>query len=175
MVTVGNKAPDFIAPAVADGTAVEFELFRRVEASEAVLIYFYPADFVPTCTAELCGMRDAGWAAVDGLSVVGVRGDSLYAGVAYADRFELPFPLAMDESGRVAASYGLLADAWEGHTDVPRRAAVVVDGDWTVRFREAAGDALDRPAPGPVQNATATLRELGLDADRPRVNYDGPW
>jgi len=44
-----------------------------------------------------------------------------------------------------------------------------------VRFAEATTDALDRPAPSPVQNATAALHEIGVDVDRPRVNYDGPW
>lgn len=175
MISVGEKAPDFIAPAVKNGTAVEHEFFRTVEESPAVLLYFYPADFVPTCTAELCAMRDAGWADESGLSVVAVRSDSLFAGFAYADQFDLQFPLVYDGVGSVADSYGLLADSWEAHTDVPRRAAVVINGDWSVAFVDATTDALDQPSPAPVENATAAIREVGVDVDRPRVNYDGPW
>ncbi|PAU83536.1 alkyl hydroperoxide reductase [Halorubrum salipaludis] len=175
MINVGVKAPDFIAPAVVGGTATELELFRLVDRHEAVVCCFAPANFVPTCTAAFAAVRDAGWHDRDDLAVVGLTGDSLYAGFAYADRFDLPFPIVSDFHGGVAESYDLLADSWEGHSDIPRRAVVAIDGDWNVRFAEATTDALDRPAPSPVQNATATLREIGVDADRPRVNYDGPW
>ena len=51
----------------------------------------------------------------------------------------------------------------------------MIDGDWTVRFAEATADALDRVDPAPVQRATEALREIGIDAARPRVDYDGEW
>jgi peroxiredoxin len=175
MIDTGRKAPDFIAPAVVGGTATELELFRLVDRHEAVALCFAPANFVPTCTAAFAAVRDAGWHDRDDLAAVALTGDSLYAGFAYAGQFDLPFPIVSDFHGGVAESYDLLAESWEGHSDIPRRAVVVVDGDWTVRFAEATVDALDRPAPSPVQNATAALRETGVDVDRPRVNYDGPW
>jgi peroxiredoxin len=184
VIDVGATAPDFAAPAVApaadaDGgdarAASELALVRLVESHEAVALCFAPATFVPPCTAALAAVRDAGWHARDDLAVVALAGDSLYAGFAYADRFGLPFPVVADFHGGVADSYGLLADSWEGHTDVSRRAAVVVDGDWTVRFAAATDDALDRVAPAPVERATDALRDLGVDAERPRVDYDGPW
>ena len=175
VIDVGVKAPDFVAPAVTGGRAVELELFRLVDRHAAVALCFAPANFVPTCTAEFAAVRDAGWHDRDDLAVVALTGDSLYSGFAYADRFELPFPLVADFHGGIADSYDLVAESWEGHSQIPRRATVVVGGDWTVRFVEATTDALDRPAPSPVQNATAALRDLGVDADRPRVNYDGAW
>jgi peroxiredoxin len=175
VIDVGVKAPDFIAPAVSEGRGVELELFRLVERHEAVVLSFAPADFVPTCTAVFAAIRDAGWHDRHGLAVVTLTGDSLFAGFAYADRFEFPFPIVSDFHGGIAESYDLLAESWEGHSQIPRRATVVIDGDWTVQFAEATTDALDCPSPSPVQNATATLREMGLDVDRPRVNYDGPW
>ncbi|QAU13536.1 redoxin domain-containing protein [Halorubrum sp. BOL3-1] len=175
MIDVGDTAPDFIAPAVAGGTATELELFRLVEAHEAVVLAFAPATFVPTCTAAFAAVRDAGWRDRDDLAVVALTGDSLYAGFAYADRFGLPFPIVSDFHGGVAASYDLLAESWEGHSEIPRRATVVIDGGWTVRFADAAAAALDRADPSPVRNATAALREMGLDVDRPRVDYDGAW
>jgi len=175
MIDVGVKAPDFIAPAVTDGRGAELELYRLVDRHDAVALCFAPANFVPTCTAALAAVRDAGWHEREDFAVVALTGDSLFSAFAYADRFDLPFPVVADFHGGVADSYDLLAESWEGHSDIPRRATVVVDGDWTVRFAEATADALDRPAPSPVQNATATLRELGIEADRPRVNYDGAW
>jgi peroxiredoxin len=183
VIGVGVKAPDFIAPAVAgrggggaDGrAATELALFRLVEAHDAVALLFAPATFVPTCTAELAAVRDAGWGDRDDLAAVALTGDSLYAAFAYADRFALPFPVVSDFGGGVAESYGLLAESWEGHSDIPRRAAVVIDGDWTVRFTAATEDALDRADPAPVQRATEALRGVGIDAERPRVDYDGEW
>jgi len=175
MIDVGAKAPDFIAPAVAAGQGTELELYRLVDRHDALALCFAPATFVPTCTAALAAVRDAGWHDHEDLAVVALTGDSLFAGFAYADRFDIPFPIVADFHGGVADSYSLLAESWEGHSDIPRRATVVIDDDWTVRFAEATTGALDRSAPSPVQNATATLRELGVDADRPRVNYDGPW
>ncbi|MDV7350451.1 redoxin domain-containing protein [Halorubrum distributum] len=175
MIDVGDTAPDFAAPAVTGERADELALFRLVEAHDAVALLFAPATFVPTCTAELAAVRDAGWADRDDLAVAALTGDSLYAGFAYADRFDLPFPVVSDFHGGVAESYGLLADSWEGHSDIPRRAALVIDGDWTVRFAEATADPLDRADPAPVERATEALREIGAEADRPRVAYDGRW
>ncbi|RLM67684.1 redoxin domain-containing protein [Halorubrum sp. Atlit-26R] len=183
MIDEGATAPDFIAPAVAAssddeataGAATKLELFRLVEAHDAVAVLFAPATFVPTCTAEFAAVRDAGWHVRDDLAVVALAGDSLYAAFAYADRFALPFPVVADFHGGVAESYDLLADSWEGHSDIPRRATVVIGGDWTVRFAEATADPLDRADPAPVERATETLREVGVDVERPRVNYDGEW
>ena len=175
MIDIGVTAPDFIAPAVAGGTPTELGLFRLVEAHDAVACCFAPATFVPACTAEFAAVRDAGWADRDDLAVVALTGDSLYAGFAYADRFDLPFPVVADFHGGVAESYDLLADSWEGHSEIPRRATLVIDGDWTVRFAAATDDPLDRADPAPVERATEALREVGVDVDRPRVDYDGAW
>ena len=175
MIDTGATAPDFVVPAVVDGAGTELELFRLVESHDAVAVCTAPATFVPTCTAALAAVRDAGWHDRDDLAVVALTGDSLYAAFAYADRFDLPFPIAADFHGGVAESYDLLAGSWEGHSGIPRRATVVIDGDWTVRFVEATADALDRADPAPVRNAAATLREIGVDVDRPRVDYDGSW
>lgn len=172
MIDVGVKAPDFIAPAVSDGTGVELELYRLVENHRAVVLSFAPATFVPTCTAEFVALRDAGWYEERDLAVVALTGDSLFSGFAYADRFDLPFPVVSDFHGGVAESYDLLAESWEGHSEIPRRATVVVDDDWTVRFAQATADALDRADPAPAEAATETLHELGIDVAEPRVDYD---
>lgn len=175
MVSEGQTAPDFIAPAASRGEAEMVELFGEIGRAEAVVLLFYPADFVPACTAELCAVRDAGWADTPGLTVLGIGGDSLFAHAAYADRYDLDFRLVSDFHGGIADSYGLLAPDWEGHRDIPRRATVILDDDWKIRFIEALGDALAHASPAPVERATDTLEEIGLDVQAPRVDYDGPW
>lgn len=172
MIDVGRKAPDFISPAVSEGRGVELELYRLVEAHRAVVVSFLPATFVPAPTAELTAIRDAGWHDEPELAVVAVTGDSLFAAFAYAERFELAFPVVSDFHGDIADSYDLLADSWEGHSEIPRRATVVLDDDWTVRFAAATDDALDRADPAPATSATDALRELGIDAAEPRIDYD---
>ncbi|SNR58510.1 redoxin domain-containing protein [Halorubrum vacuolatum] len=172
MIERGMTAPDFIAPAVSDGTAVEVELFRLVERHRAVVLAFAPATFVPAPTAELLAIRDAGWADHADVAVVAVTGDSLFAGFAYADRYDLPFPIVSDFHGGVADSYDLLADEWEAHSKIPRRATVVLGSDWTVRFASATADPHDRADPAPITAATAALADLDIDVDRPVVDYD---
>jgi peroxiredoxin len=171
MVTTGQKAPDFIRPAVVGEDVQMLELFAELRERSAVALVFQPADFVPTGTAELRAIRAADWYDTPGLLVVGVTGDSLYSHFAYASQYDLQFPLVSDFHGGVADSYDLLVADWEGHSDIPGRATVVVDGDWEVRAVERA-EPLDSRSPAPVERATGTLRELGLDVARPDVQYD---
>ena len=172
MIERGMTAPDFIAPAVSDGAAVEVELFRLVENHRAVVLAFAPATFVPAPTAEFLALRDAGWADHPDVAVVAITGDSLFAGFAYADRYGLPFPVVSDFHGGVAESYDLLAEGWEAHSDISRRATVVLDADWRVRFASATDDPHDRADPAPITAATGALADLGVDVDRPVVDYD---
>lgn len=171
MVTTGQKAPDFIKPAVVGGDVQMLELFAELREHSALALVFQPADFVPTGTAELRAVREAGWHDHPGLLVVAVTGDSLYSHFAYANQYDIQFPLVSDFHGGIADSYDLLLDGWEGHSDIPGRATVVVDGDWTARAVERV-DPLDATSPPPVERAGDTLRELGLDVTRPDVRYD---
>lgn len=172
MVVIGQKAPDFIAPAVVDGEGTMLELFREVQQYETVVLYFAPADFVPECTAELVAVRDADWQYVSGLGVVALSGDSLFSHAAYIDQYDLQFPFVSDFHGGVAESYGLLAEEWEGHKELPQRGAVVIGGDWAVESIATVENPLDRPAVAPVELAGETLQSLGFDVDQPTVEYD---
>jgi peroxiredoxin len=171
MVTTGQTAPDFIRPAVVGEDVQILELFAEMREHRAVVLVFEPADFVPTGTAELRALREADWHDHPDLLVVGVTGDSLYSHVAYATRYQLPFPLVSDFHGGVADSYDLRLEEWEGHSDIPGRATVVVDGNWEVRAVERA-DPLGSASPAPVERATGSLRDIGLDVARPEVAYN---
>jgi len=173
VIEVGEVAPDFVAPAAVDGVGEELELFRLVDANDAVVLSFLPGAFVPAATAELVAVSAAGWRGTPGLAPVAVTGDSLFANHAYAARYGIGFPVVSDFGRSIADAYGLLADEWEGHSRIARRATVVVDGEWTVRFAEAAAGPLAEAAPAPSENAVGTLRELGVDAGRPAVDYGG--
>lgn len=172
MVTTGQQAPDFAAPALVDGEGAMLELFRLVDAHDAVVLVFAPADFVPTCTADSLAARDAGWHRVPDLAVVGLSGDSLFSHAAYADRYDIPFPLVSDFHGSVAESYDMLAEQWEGHSHIPQRGIVVVGGDWTVEAVKRA-DPLEQVSPAPVERVTESLQSLGVDVETPAIEYGG--
>lgn len=171
MVTTGQKAPDFIAPAITRGQPEMLEFFSLLNQHRGAVLLFAPADFVPVVTAEWAAVRDAGWADVPGLAVVALSGDSLYSHAAYADRFDFPFTIVSDFHGTVAEIYELALEEWEGHDHVPARATVVIDGNWSVAFDEAV-DPLGQITPAPVEQATEHLQGLGFDVEKPEVDYD---
>jgi len=171
MIETGETAPDFAAPAVTETDAAVLELFSEIRRNDAVVLLFFPADFVPACTAELRAVREAGWSARAELSVIGLSADSLFSHAAYADRYDLPFPIVSDFQAGIAGSYGLVAEKWEGHSQIPQRATVVIDGDWEVHAVERESDATNEVNPAPVERATGTLRELGCPVERPTVEY----
>ncbi|MFC7074112.1 redoxin domain-containing protein [Halovenus rubra] len=171
MVTVGEKAPDFVAPALIDGEGTAVELFKQIRTHEATVLYFYPADFVPECTAELLAVQQAGWADEDEIAVIALSGDSLFSHAAYAAEFELTFTLVSDFHASVAESYDLRMEKWEGHIQIPLRASVVIGSDWEVRAVEPAKEPLARTTPAPIERAGEVLRSEGLDVTQPTVDY----
>jgi peroxiredoxin Q/BCP len=76
-----------------------------------VVLYFYPKDDTPGCTAEACAFRDdlAQLTAL-GAQVVGVSVDDTVSHKAFAAKYSLPFPLLADATAEVARQYGALSD-----------------------------------------------------------------
>jgi len=74
-----------------------------------LVLYFYPRDNTPGCTAEACEFRDD-LLILDGMgvAVVGVSLDDLNSHARFADRYRLGFPLLSDPGGEVARAYGAL-------------------------------------------------------------------
>lgn len=173
MVTHGQTAPDFIAPAVDGDRTAELALFELIDRHDAIALLFAPCTFVPEPTAEWLAVERAGWSEHDRVATVGLTADSLYAAFAYADRYGFSFPIVSDFHGGVADRYDLLAGEWEGHSDVPRRGAVVIDDDWTVKAVETT-DPHGRSRPSPVTRAAEALQECGIGIDKPDVDYELP-
>jgi peroxiredoxin Q/BCP len=100
---VGDDAPDF------DMLSDQGE---RVKLSDQrgkrVVLFFYPKDDTPGCTRQACGMRDNYSALQGGNAVVfGVSPDDQSSHQAFKSKFELPFPLLVDEGHAVANAYGV--------------------------------------------------------------------
>lgn len=102
MLKAGDKAPDF-ASVDQDGNPVRLSDFK----GKKVVLYFYPKDNTPGCTAESCNLRDNyELLQKQGYVVLGVSGDSVGSHKKFADKYSLPFPLIADEDKSVHNAFG---------------------------------------------------------------------
>lgn len=101
---VGDKAPGFEAPSDAGPTWLSKDRFGK----KWVVIYFYPGDFTPGCTAQANAFRDAMHKLAEkGVEVVGVSGDSADVHAKFKAAQKLNFTLLADEDGAIARRYGV--------------------------------------------------------------------
>jgi thioredoxin-dependent peroxiredoxin len=99
---VGDSAPDFTLPR-SNGELVSLSDFRD---RSAVVLFFYPRDQSPACTAEACSFRDSYEVFRErGAEVIGVSADSSLSHGRFAARFRLPFVLLTDTDGSVRDRY----------------------------------------------------------------------
>ena len=102
---VGDRAPDFTLPTQKTGES--FHLYDMIGKS-AIVLYFYPKDDTPGCTAEACSFRDSYEVFQEaGAEVVGVSSDSEKSHQQFADKYKLPFILLSDLGGVVRKHYGV--------------------------------------------------------------------
>ena len=103
-VTEGMKAPAFEARDQ-HGTLVRLADFQ---GKSNVVLYFYPKDGTPGCTAEACSLRD-GFSAIraTGAVILGVSADTLASHRAFAGKYHLPFSILADPDGAVIKAYGV--------------------------------------------------------------------
>ena len=101
---VGDAAPAFEARTDADTTWESSGRFGK----KWVVIYFYPGDFTPGCTAQANAFRDAMQKLTEkGVEVVGVSGDSVQTHELFKKAQKLNFTLLADEEGVIAKKYGV--------------------------------------------------------------------
>ena len=100
---VGDVAPNFRLPSTR-GKAVTLKEFKGKD----VILYFYPKDDTPGCTAEACSFRDhESDLSKAGAVVLGVSTDPLESHQKFLEKHELNFPLLSDETADIAKMYGV--------------------------------------------------------------------
>jgi len=98
----GDKAPSFESTDQ-DGNKVKLSDFT----GKKVVLYFYPKDDTPGCTAEACNLRDNyAQFTSKGYEILGVSSDSEKSHQKFIDKYELPFRLLADVDKSIHESYG---------------------------------------------------------------------
>jgi thioredoxin-dependent peroxiredoxin len=101
MLNIGEKAP-LISGLDQNNNSVTLEQFT----GSKVVLYFYPKDSTPGCTAEACNLRDNYQTLMQqGYKVIGVSPDSVKSHEKFATKYELPFPLIADIDKKIVTDY----------------------------------------------------------------------
>lgn len=155
---IGQKAPEFSLPD-ADGKRRNLGEFV---GQTVALLAFFPFAFSGACDKEMCVFRDG----FDGLSapttqVVGISVDSVFALKAFAQTYNLQFPLLSDFDRQVTKLYGVLQEHWVGfdYGGVAKRSVFLVDKKGSLRYKWIADAPSNEPPYEEVAEAAARLKD----------------
>jgi len=125
MLAVGDTAPDF-SLLDADGQTVALaELVRN----GPLILFFYPADFTPVCTKEVCLFRDAyADLAGKGIAVAGISPDDSESHARFRDKHRVTYRLLADPEKRTCTAYRVL-----GPFGLLRRTTYLIGQDRRIR------------------------------------------
>lgn len=125
-LAVGKPAPD-VTGVDQNGTERSIAGVR----GRFLVVYFYPKDGTPGCTAEACAFRDA-WQRFEdaGVMIYGVSGDDQASHAEFAEEHDLPFPLIADPKGEWSRHFGV--GTFLGMTE---RVSFVIDPEGTIVAR----------------------------------------
>ncbi len=126
MLQVGDRAPDFSLP---DQTGKLVKLSDFL-GKQHVVLFFYPKDNTPGCTAQSCSFRDNySEFKKNGAQVLGISADSSDSHQSFASQYSLPFPLLSDDKGSASKLFGV--GKWLGL--LPNRVSFVIDQKGIIR------------------------------------------
>ena len=99
---IGDKAPAFEA-VDQDGNPISLQDY----SGKKLVLYFYPKDDTPGCTAEACNLRDNYTLLLKkGYEIVGVSADDELSHKKFIEKYVLPFPLLADKDKKILMAYG---------------------------------------------------------------------
>jgi thioredoxin-dependent peroxiredoxin len=102
-LNIGEKAPDFEAKDQ-NGNLIRLSDYE----DKKVVLYFYPKDDTPGCTAQACNLRDhRDELAEKGYEIIGVSIDDEKSHQKFIKKFDLPFTLLADTDQKIVQAYGV--------------------------------------------------------------------
>jgi peroxiredoxin Q/BCP len=120
----GKPAPEFTA-LDEQGNTVQLKDFK---GKKNVVLYFYPKDDTPGCTVEACNFRDSfSQFQNKQTQILGVSFDDAESHQGFKAKFNLPFPLLVDEGRKIAQAYGVMGDK------VPQRDTILIDKEGLIK------------------------------------------
>lgn len=166
MLSEGQEAPEFVLPGYHDGEIDDFALDDFV-GEDVVVVAFYPMDFSPTCTDELCSLRDIDLLTLmEDVTILGISRDSVHCHRAFAEEHALEYPLLTDSVGGVAEEYGVLHEELDGHQRVPKRSIFVIDDRGTIEYSWYTEHPRIQPDIEAVKRAIAGVQDDRTAAER---------
>jgi peroxiredoxin Q/BCP len=125
-IKVGDRVPNFSLPSQ---TGTTFNIGDLI-GKKSLVIYFYPKDDTPGCTAESCAFRDSYEVFTDaGAEVIGISADSPQSHQQFAQKYNLPFTLLSDSDNRVRKLFGVPSTLFV----LPGRVTYIIDKAGIVR------------------------------------------
>lgn len=122
----GDKIPNFTAK---DTDGNDFDSLDLI-GKKPLVIYFYPKDNTPGCTAQACTFRDQYEDFKDlGAEVIGISGDSVASHQKFSSQFKLPFILLSDADKKIRTLFGVPSNLFGL---IPGRVTYVVDKTGTI-------------------------------------------
>lgn len=152
MPAIGQSAPDF---KLQDQNETWVTLDDYLKHSP-LLIVFYPGDFTPVCTKQLCAYQDALNEFVKlGLMIVGISKNSPDEHQEFKKRYGFSFPLLSDPDRTITKAYGVTSLFLLGGTS---RAVFVVGQDKKIKYRYVEPTTLTHRKPGELLQILGNLR-----------------
>lgn len=149
MLNTGDQAPDFTLTSQS-GEIVQLSSFQ---GKQSVVLFFYPRDFSPGCTKEVCHFRDSyeDFSKL-GAQVIGISSNDQASHEKFASQYKVPYLLLTDPGASVRNAYGVKKTLGL----LPGRATFVIDKNGTVRHTYSSQMNPDRH----IGEALAALRKL---------------
>ncbi len=153
---VGKMAPEF---KLLDETGEPREL-KDFISDKPLLLAFYPGDFTPVCTKQLCNYRDSlsdfeGW----GIRVVGVSKNDIVSHKRFKEQYQIPFTLLYDPKNLIARAYGCQSRLIFGMVS---RAVFIINQGGVILYQYIEPTPLTRRNSDELVNIVKTLQEKGL-------------
>lgn len=116
----GDSVPHFLSQNI-DGSVFDSQ---EIIGKKPVVIYFYPKDYTPGCTAQACGLRDQYEDfKLLGAEVIGISSDSIESHANFKNKYQLPFILLSDTKQELRNLFGVTNDLFF----IPGRTTYIVN------------------------------------------------